>query len=155
MAISCISCQHCQPGWQVPSPACIWLNNAFNSFNSALSCSFVPVTFSFFITRLRTSFARCANFKVDKVSPYEDAAGLMLATILVLLFPPSESFNKQVSFVSRYGTNLLDLPSAFQTRALITLPIADSDLLMDDDSLRRSPYAPVSFCLSDPARSIR
>jgi hypothetical protein len=74
---------------------------------------------------------------------------------LVLEFPPSESLSRYVSLVSRYGTNFTPGRSQFLTSALITLPIADRDLLIDEDSLRRSPYAPVSFYRSLPARSIR
>ena len=46
-------------------------------------------------------------------------------------------------------------PALPSTRALMTLPSADSDRLMRADSRRRSPVAPVALCRSLPARSTR
>ena len=68
-ARSWASCSHGWPCRQCAWPDWICPKNSFNAFNSALSYSFVPEIFSFRITRFFTYFARCANFKVDKVSP--------------------------------------------------------------------------------------
>ena len=74
-----------------------------------------------------------------------------MATITVLVFPPSESWSSRVSFESRYGM-CCDLPS---TRAEMQLPRAESERLIFVASLSRSPVACVFDCRSEPARSTR
>lgn len=73
----------------------------------------------------------------------------MLAIIIVLVFPPSESCNILVSFESLYGINF---PS---TNAEITFPKALKDKLIFAASLNPSPTALVCFCFSLPAKSTK
>ena len=63
--------------------------------------------------------------------------------------PPRASRSSNVSLLSRYGTCLLEVE-----RAEITLPNAESDLLMQHASRSLAPDAHfASFCRSLPARS--
>ena len=65
----------------------------------------------------------------------ELTAGPQLAHMTVFVLPPSESCSSRVSLESRYGM-CCDLPS---TRAEMTLPRAERDMLILVASLRRSP----------------
>uniref|UniRef100_A0A182J2R4 Uncharacterized protein n=1 Tax=Anopheles atroparvus TaxID=41427 RepID=A0A182J2R4_ANOAO len=88
---------------------------------------------------------------VDFVSDSLKLAGEQQMTMVVRALPPSDSCRMRVSFESRYGMCVL-LPSA---RAEITLPSADSDLLMFFASSSTVPSAPVFDTFSEPARSTR
>ena len=67
--------------------------------------------------------ARCAHLSVFKVSSKDDEDGLAWAIIAVRVLPPSESFNKRVSFESRKFTYV-----PFFDSALMQLASASSDL---------------------------
>ena len=75
--------------------------------------------------------------------------------MMVRLLPPSASCSRRVSAELRYGTNTFFLPPAMSASAEMTLPSADSDALMAQPSLSRSPVAPVDSARSLPARSTR
>ena len=100
------------------------------------------------------NFALWTNFKVLIVSPTLIKLLLMLAIIVVLEFPPNESFKKKVNLLSRKGI-YFPLPSATSTKALITLPKVDKDLFIIHASFILSPKVFVFFCLSLPAKSIK
>jgi hypothetical protein len=68
--------------------------------------------------------ARLANFKVWCDSWKASGAGEIMAIIVVLQLPPSESSSKRVSFESLKGMCYLALLSV---SAEITLPKADND----------------------------
>ena len=97
------------------------------------------------------NLARFAKFKVLILSFILSELGLTFATITVLLFPPSESRNRKVILELRYGMCSC-LPS---DRILMTVPRLVSERLMLLASLSLSPSAPVRFCRSLPARSIK
>ena len=69
-----------------------------------------------------------------------------------LLFPPSASFRKKVSFELRYGTTGRRSDAE---RALSTSQSAVRDRLMFCVSLRVAPSAPLIFKRSEPAKSTR
>ena len=83
------------------------------------------------------------------------AAGEIAASITVTELPPSDSCSTRVSFELRYGMKTFLFFFACSARALITLPSAESDLLMLAPSLSLSPVAPVFATRSEPARSTR
>ena len=114
----------------------------------------LPSTTSFKVAFTLTSFARCANFSVLRVSSSCPVAGETHASNVHRALPPSASFSRYVNFESRYGT-CLSFPSATSTRAFITLPSADSDLLIALASFSLAPPASVLFWRSLPARSTR
>lgn len=111
------------------------------------------------------------NSNVDLVSDSLKLAGEQQITMVVLALPPKDSCKILVSLESRYGICDL-LPSA---SALITLPSADSDLLMFLASSKTVPVqnysnecygsaistnkivpsAPVFETFSEPAKSTR
>ena len=68
-------------------------------------------------------FARFANFTVDKLSANASSAGEIIAIMVVLQLPPSESSNTRVSLLSRYGT--CDRFPLASVSALITFPSAE------------------------------
>ena len=72
----------------------------------------------------------------------------MFTNINTFESPTSESCSISVSFESRYGTCLF-----FVTRAAITFPSAESDLLMYLASVSCCPVASDFFSRSLPARS--
>ena len=121
---------------------------------SAASSDSEPSASSFAMALIFTSFALCANFKVDRVSSNCPAAGETHARSVHRARPPSASFNRYVSLLSLYGT-CLSFPSATSTNALITLPRADSDLLIAEASFNRSPDESVLFWRSEPAKSTK
>ena len=65
--------------------------------------------------------------------------------------PPSDSWSILVSLESRYGMNAFFFDAS--VRALMTLPRAESDLLIILASSRVYPVASVFSVFSDPARS--
>lgn len=78
----------------------------------------------------------------------------MLAIKVVLEFPPKEFLSKKVNLESLYL--ICFYLSAFWSESpLITDPKTDNDLLILQPSLNLSPYAPVYFYLSLPAKSIK
>lgn len=72
----------------------------------------------------------------------------------VLELPPRLSWRRKERRLSRYGTCRC-LPLETSTRAMMTCPSADRDLLMLHASLSSPPVAPVDLCRSLPARSTR
>ena len=93
------------------------------------------------------------------------AYGESAASITVRALPPRESLSNHVSTESRYGTtsaaaaaglpppiDAVAAPFAGVVSALITLPSAESERLMLDASLSRSPTAPVASARSEPMR---
>lgn len=111
-------------------------------------------TFSLIFTSFLTILAQLAKQIVDKVSKRYQLCRLILAMKVVLEFPPREFFNKKVSLESLYLICFYfsDLGSE---SPLITDPSTDRDLLILHPSLNLSPQAPVYFCLSLPARSMK
>ena len=75
--------------------------SALRRLISARSWSREPFVSSFRIARVLISFARWANFKVERVSPKLVSAGEMLEMMAVLLLPPNESLSRKVSLLSR------------------------------------------------------
>jgi hypothetical protein len=76
----------------------------------------------------------------------------MFTIIVVLQFPPRESFKRRVSFESRYGTKnpfLFLSPKAFMQFAS-----AKRDLLILAPYINLIPLFSVTVPLSDPAKSI-
>jgi len=71
--------------------------------------------------------------------------------MMVLVLPPSESFNNLVSLESRYGTK--DPCLNLSERTLMQLPSARSDLLMLAPSTILCPLFSVFAARSDPAKS--
>ena len=65
----------------------------------------------------------------EMLSFASSAAGEQLIIIVVRALPPSDSCSIRVSLLSRYGMCALS-PVVLRVRALITLPSADSDLLI-------------------------
>jgi hypothetical protein len=61
----------------------------------------VPLLSSFITALFFISLALYANLSVERVSLTEFAAYVMFAMITVLLLPPKESLNKNVSLLSR------------------------------------------------------
>jgi hypothetical protein len=97
--------------------------------------------------------ARLAYFKVFIVSSNCELAGLILAIITVLQFPPNESLRSLVNLESLYGTKN---PFLFLSpRALIQLARASNDLLILAPSINLIPRFSVTVPLSEPAKSIR
>lgn len=92
------------------------------------------------------------NLSVDIVSItlYGDGEHVMIRAVLEL--PPRDSESSLVNLDSLYG---MKLPFLFSVNALITLPKADSDLLMPLASFKVWPDAPVFPTFSEPARSTR
>ena len=103
--------------------------------------------------RFLTILARWAKWRVESVSAKQRSSGETVAITAVRASPPRASRSSIVSFESRYGTcvRLLDVPDS----AEMTLPNAESDLLMEHASLSCLPLALESFCRSEPARSTR
>lgn len=91
---------------------------------------------------------------VERVSSIYWLLRLILAIKVVFEFPPREFFSRKVSFESQYQICLY-LSGLESERPLITEPRTDRDLLMLQPSLNLSPEAPVCFCLSLPAKSIK
>ena len=77
----------------------------------------------------------------------------MVAIIIVLQFPPRESFSIRVSLLSLNGTKKPFF--VLSPRALIQLAKANSDVFILAPSLNLIPRFSVTVPLSDPARSIR
>ena len=102
----------------------------------------------------RTLRARAAYSAVATVS--SDAADAMptVAKMHVLLFPPSASRNKRVSFESRYGTC-----ASLSTKAVTTRPSVSKLLLISPASRLRAvaprSATPLFPTFSEPARSTR
>ena len=69
-------------------------------FISAFNPSIDPLVSSFTDAIFFICLTLFANFNVDSVSNPCVSEGLILATSLVLEFPPKESFNKNVSLES-------------------------------------------------------
>ncbi len=78
----------------------------------------------------------------------------MLAMKVVLEFPPREFFSKKVNLESLY-LMCFCLSGPEWDSPLMTDPKTDKDLLILQPSLNLSPYAPVYFCLSLPAKSMK
>jgi len=76
-------------------------SNNFNRFISSFKIEIDPRLSSLMTALFFISFAHCANFNVERVSPNEFADGEMFAMMSVLEFPPRESQSKKVSFESR------------------------------------------------------
>ena len=68
-----------------------------------------------------------------------------------MVLPPKESYKRRVNLESLYGM----CPTLPSTRALITLPRAESERLIWVASFKRSPVAFVLLYLSEPARSTK
>jgi hypothetical protein len=80
-------------------------------------------------------------------------AGLTVAIITVLQFPPSESLSILVSLLSLNGTKepfLFLSPSAF-----IQLAKASNEVFIFAPSINLIPLFPVTVPLSEPAKSIK
>jgi hypothetical protein len=73
--------------------------------------------------------------------------------MIVLQFPPNESFNILVSLLSLKGTKNPFL--ALSPKALIQLAKANNEVLIFAPSLSLIPLFSVTVPLSDPARSIK
>lgn len=73
----------------------------------------------------------------------------MVAMIVVLVFPPKESWSILVSLLSLYGT------CWFSVKAVMTRPNVKSDVLIQPASLFRSLVAPDLPTFSEPAKSTR
>jgi hypothetical protein len=86
----------------------------------------------------------------ESVSAKLFLAGDKVMMTHVFELPPSEFCNTRVSFESRYGTY-----GCFFTRARMTMPRVERDLLIDFASSRVFPLAPVLLTCSDPAKSTR
>jgi hypothetical protein len=80
--------------------------------------------------------ARCANFRVERVSCKKFWQLLTVAIMLVRELPLKESRKKNVSLLSRYGAWLFRLLSL---RVFITIPRVLNDLLMSLAYLSRYP----------------
>mmetsp|Transcript_56370 Transcript_56370/g.98995 ORF Transcript_56370/g.98995 Transcript_56370/m.98995 type:complete len:209 (+) Transcript_56370:2416-3042(+) len=131
-----------------------WLMSfSFSALISSLSL-LIWLDCSFLIALTLMAFALLAYFKVDNVSSKLHAAGDRAANIAVILLPPNDSCSTRVNLLLRYGIKA-PLPLEASTRALITLPSADKDLLILAPSLRTVPVAPVLLTRSLPARSTR
>eukprot|EP00966_Prymnesium_polylepis_P105610 2446065-Prymnesium_polylepis.1 len=74
---------------------------------------------------------------------------------MVTELPPSDSCSTRVSFELRYGMKTFLPFFDCSASALMTLPSAESDLLIFAPSLSLSPVAPVFETRSEPARSTR
>lgn len=85
--------------------------------------------------------ARFAYFNVLKVSSKLHAAGERAANIAVILLPPNDSLKTRVNFEFLYGIKV-PFPLLTSTRALITLPNAERDLLILAPSFKVAPLAP-------------
>ena len=62
--------------------------------------------------------ALLAYLRVDRVSPWLTSAGEMVAIMMVLAFPPSESLSSHVSVESRYGMKVFLLLLAAEAASL-------------------------------------
>ena len=98
-------------------------------------------------------FALFAYFKVFIVSSLDLLAGLIVATIIVLQFPPKESLSIRVSLLSLKGTKKPFL--VLSPNALIQLAKANNDVFILAPSLSLIPLFSVTVPLSEPARSIQ
>ena len=116
--------------------------------------SLILVTRRFTSGLHRTLLALEAYSAVATVSSTLDKLGPTVAKIHVLLFPPSASRNKRVSFESRYGTC-----ASLSTSAVTTLPRVKSDLLISPASRDRAvaprSATPLLPTFSEPARSTK
>ncbi len=97
-------------------------------------------------------FALFAYFNVFIVSSYYELAGEIVAIIIVLQFPPSESFSILVSLESLNGTKKPFL--VLSPSALIQFASANREVLILAPSRNRIPLFSVTVPRSDPARSI-
>mmetsp|Transcript_2658 Transcript_2658/g.5527 ORF Transcript_2658/g.5527 Transcript_2658/m.5527 type:complete len:331 (+) Transcript_2658:904-1896(+) len=139
------------------------LSTTFLFFSSSSARSLLS-SLSYFLRRdfwSRSSFtlgsflmflALLANLRVLKLSTIASRAGLIIAIMVVLQFPPRLSSRILVSFESRYGTCVLPLVSV---RAEMTFPSADRLWLIFLDSSSLWPVAPERRTRSEPARSTR
>ena len=123
--------------------------SALFSSRSLLITSLGSVS-SFTSSAFRTEAMRSANRHVDMPSKTCSNSGLIVATIAVAQFPPSESFSSMVITLSRYGT--WGSPSLSATT---TFSSACRDRLMCFASRSALPLTPVLPTRSDPARSTR
>jgi hypothetical protein len=94
-----------------------------------------------------------AYFRVLIVSSFDLLAGLIVATIIVLQFPPKESFNILVSLLSLKGTKNPFL--VLSPNALMQLAKANNEVLILAPSLNLIPLFSVTVPLSEPAKSIK
>mmetsp|Transcript_9298 Transcript_9298/g.23508 ORF Transcript_9298/g.23508 Transcript_9298/m.23508 type:complete len:316 (-) Transcript_9298:238-1185(-) len=117
---------------------------------SLRSCVASPTVSSFTTAWFFMRRARAAKPRVLSVSAASDWLALTAAISTALALPPRESCRMWVSLESRYGT--CGEPC---TRFMITWPSVESDLLMEEASLRRCPIAAVRAWRSLPARSTR
>ena len=78
--------------------------------------------------------------------------GEIQAIMSALEDPPKLSIRSIVSFESRYGICLPDIPRLSDNQE-ITFPSVNKDLLMFPVSFSISPFDSVSFSLSEPAKS--
>ena len=111
----------------------------------------MPVVSSLIIALFLISLALFAKLSVLILSLILRELGLTFATMTVLLFPPKESRSRNVILELRYGMCSY-LPSE---RILITVPRLVNERLILLASFNLSPSAPVRFCRSLPARSIK
>lgn len=94
-----------------------------------------------------------AYFIVPRDSSKLLSAGETQAIIVVLEFPPNESWRILVNLESLYG--ICPVPFFSSVRALITKPRLSKPLLILIPSFKSCPVAPVFFILSDPAKSTK
>mmetsp|Transcript_16436 Transcript_16436/g.57433 ORF Transcript_16436/g.57433 Transcript_16436/m.57433 type:complete len:437 (+) Transcript_16436:1250-2560(+) len=132
-----------------------WLCSSLRSratSRRARASSTVSSTTSLARTLTMICRARSANAIVEADSSAAAADGDTVATMIVLVLPPSESCSSRVSAESRYGM----CARRFSVSAWMQLPSADSDLLIAVSSLVRpaSSRRDVSH-FSLPARSTR
>mmetsp|Transcript_9211 Transcript_9211/g.13870 ORF Transcript_9211/g.13870 Transcript_9211/m.13870 type:complete len:353 (-) Transcript_9211:2682-3740(-) len=127
----------------VESLSCVLLLSLFNSDTRVMACCFcfrasasslrvfLRDSSSAFQETLRLAApswifrARVANCRANIVSSVVSSVGHTVTIIIVLEFPPKESWSRYVSLLFLYGTCL-----DFLSRPSITSPRAESDLLM-------------------------
>eukprot|EP00162_Nutomonas_longa_P015232 comp22249_c0_seq4/m.52824 comp22249_c0_seq4/g.52824 ORF comp22249_c0_seq4/g.52824 comp22249_c0_seq4/m.52824 type:complete len:311 (-) comp22249_c0_seq4:537-1469(-) len=131
------------------------LRSRISARRSAMIWLYCAIWYSTLLTLRRIvvlmSLARLAYFNVLCDSSYWVCTGLTAAIITVLHEPPSESFSRRVSLLSR---KLTYEPRLFLSlRALMQLASASSERLMFAPSIMRMPRFSVWLARSEPARS--
>ena len=109
--------------------------------------------FLFYSTLIFIFLALLAYLRVLIVSSFYAQAGLTVAIITVLQFPPRESFSILVSLLSLKGTKEPFL--VLSPKALIQLASAKRDVLILAPSINLIPLFSVTVPLSEPARSTK
>mmetsp|Transcript_58356 Transcript_58356/g.94335 ORF Transcript_58356/g.94335 Transcript_58356/m.94335 type:complete len:212 (-) Transcript_58356:152-787(-) len=157
VVISCCASPSCLRSASLSSSTAesFWAKSCRRLAISSCSTRIIFAFLSSFMTTLLTIFLHLeAYLNVLTVSMLSTSLGLMVATIMVLEFPPRLSFRSHVSFVSRYGMCSF-WPASMSASLAMTFPSAERDLLIFTASLSSLPSTPDLFTRSLPAKSTK